>query len=858
MTEDGGEAAAFDLQRLLRDAHGAVAPAAEYAGIGLAWYMPPHLGQLYRGDARTLGETLGLLLESAVRATRQGAVHLSARRVPESSDAGNILFTVTDTGTGAPPRERSSLALARAGELAARHGGYVGMEYGPNGTTIAFSLHLEPLEDSAEDLPGEGLPHIIVVAEDPAQRRELARMAADLPCRCSEAGSEHEALRRHEADPAVLLVAQGRYALPAAADMVAKFMEIAAEAGLSGCKVLAITADDSQWNLLADSGFTHALLEPVDAEALRQTVRDVIRNARRTRPAAPKAPEKGEDAPQAEAAENAETAAEAPATDAAASAPEGTGEAADAAPAPAEETPAAKEKTPAEAPEVPEAEAPAAAGETEQVPVPDQPETAEESPAVDEIKDEAAEVVAAAPAAEAAESAPALEEKQEDAGAEPAEAAVAEAPPAAEEGPQAVADVPTPPEDSGSSAAELSDTAVSAPETGAEAETGDFLASVVEARPAAPEAESPAPAPAQDAPQAQEEKPAPEAAPTAAPESPGPAHAAAPRHTAAQTARASVYVSPALASPGEWVGEPMPIGTPVPRRETREPAAEGRPEARSEASSASWPRPEAQSDAAPREEAPAWRRGPAQSTPGGYTSPSVPVPGEWVGEPMPIPRKPAAAAVEEGVDATAPQPEEVRAAAPETEPASTAPLAGEGGSLMDFIVGATRVEAAPPAAPVRPAAGDPPSGGMTDFVERSVTLVTSAVSSALAPAAEADAASAPQAATGGASHEAHDAGPNSGAGAASEDAAILALVARLDAAMAEANSAHAAGRGHMVAQAAAKIAEESESFGFRVLARMARCVERAGRAGDMNALRDLLPELAVSVERNRIALTQHK
>ncbi|MBD5558203.1 MAG: hypothetical protein HDQ92_06595 [Desulfovibrio sp.] len=76
--------------------------------------------------------------------------------------------------------------------------------------------------------------------------------------------------------------------------------------------------------------------------------------------------------------------------------------------------------------------------------------------------------------------------------------------------------------------------------------------------------------------------------------------------------------------------------------------------------------------------------------------------------------------------------------------------------------------------------------------------------------------------------------------------------------MAEASAAHAAGRGHTVAQAAAKIAEESESFGFRVLARMARCVERAGRAGDMNALRDLLPELAVSVERNRIALTQHK
>lgn len=860
--DDAGESAtAFDLQRLLREAHGAVAPAAEYAGIGLAWYMPPHLGQLYRGDARTLGETLGLLLESAVRATRQGAVHLSARRVPESSDAGNILFTVTDTGTGAPPSERSSLALARAWELAARHGGYVGMEYGPNGTTIAFSLHLEPLEDSAEDLPGEGLPHVIVVAEDPAQRRELARMAADLPCRLSEAASEHEALRRHEADPAVLLVAHGRYALPAAADMVTKFMEIAAEAGLSGCKVLAITADDSQWNLLADSGFTHALLEPVDAEALRQTVRDVIRNARRTRPAAPRAPEKPVDAPQEEAAaESTETVAEAPATDAAASVPEEMQAVGEPVSMPEAEPPAADEAAPAAAQEP---EAPAAAEVAVQEPKAEEPGqagVAEESPAPEEIKDDAAEVVAAASAGEAGEPAPTPEENQKEAsaGAEPADAA-SEAAPAAEEVPQAVADAPASPEDAGGAAAELSETAVSAPETGAEAETGALLASVVEARPAAPEAESPEPAPAQDAPRPPEEKPAPEAASAAQAAPPRAASAAAPHPATVQGARASVYVSPALASPGEWVGEPMPIGTPVLRRETPEPAPEGRPEARSEASSASWPRPETQADALPQEEAPTWQRGAVPSTPGGYTSPSVPVPGEWVGEPMPIQRKPATPTVEEGdADAAAPQPAEVRSTAPETQLPSTVPVATEAGSLMDFIVGATRVEEPAPAAPARPDAGAQPSGGMTDFVERSVTLVTSAVSSALAPAAEADAASVPQASPGAASPEAPDAGPNADAGAASEDAAILALVARLDAAMAEANSAHAAGRGHMVAQAAAKIAEESENFGFRVLARMARCVERAGRAGDMNALRDLLPELAVSVERNRIALTQHK
>lgn len=55
-----------------------------------------------------------MLLESAVRATSRGAVHLSARRVPESADPGHLLFTVTDTGTGLPPRNRSTLAVTRA------------------------------------------------------------------------------------------------------------------------------------------------------------------------------------------------------------------------------------------------------------------------------------------------------------------------------------------------------------------------------------------------------------------------------------------------------------------------------------------------------------------------------------------------------------------------------------------------------------------------------------------------------------------------------------------------------------------------------------------------------------------------
>jgi hypothetical protein len=86
------------------------------------------------------------------------------------------------------------------------------------------------------------------------------------------------------------------------------------------------------------------------------------------------------------------------------------------------------------------------------------------------------------------------------------------------------------------------------------------------------------------------------------------------------------------------------------------------------------------------------------------------------------------------------------------------------------------------------------------------------------------------------------------------DRAMQRLVAKLDEAVGDAQSAFTQRRAVAVAEAARRVAVESDNHGLRVLARMARCVERAGRANDMIALKDLLPELTAAVERNRISL----
>ena len=83
---------------------------------------------------------------------------------------------------------------------------------------------------------------------------------------------------------------------------------------------------------------------------------------------------------------------------------------------------------------------------------------------------------------------------------------------------------------------------------------------------------------------------------------------------------------------------------------------------------------------------------------------------------------------------------------------------------------------------------------------------------------------------------------------------LPALMWRMDKYLAEAGYALEQRRLHLVADAAGRLAAEAESYGFRVLGRMARCVESAGRAKDLQAVTDLLPELATAVERHRISM----
>lgn len=266
----------FNLQKLLRETTDSMSSQAENSGVSLSWHMPPHLDHWFRGDFASLRDAISGLLESSIRASSEGGVRLSVKRAPDSSDPYYLQFTVSDNGAGTPPLDRSSLALAKAWDLAGKNGGYLDMESGRHGTTITFSLRLKPAieENDEQPIAEESSIHVVVAAENADQRQEIAKILEELNCRVSEAANAREVEIRQSMDPAPLLIARGKMALPSAGDMARQFASLARKAGYARSFILAVTPDTHQWPLLKTSGFTHAMTEPVEEDILRDTVRD--------------------------------------------------------------------------------------------------------------------------------------------------------------------------------------------------------------------------------------------------------------------------------------------------------------------------------------------------------------------------------------------------------------------------------------------------------------------------------------------------------------------------------------------------------------------------------------------------------
>ena len=872
---DGARAAtrAFDLRRMLQKTHEHCRALAEKSGISLGWHVPSDLEQRYEGPAGDLEETLRLLLEDAVRASKGGKVHFAVRHVPDSKHPGHLLFQVRDTGTGLPPEQRSAPLLARIWELSSAHGGFLGVESGPRGTSVIFTLQLQLPEASADDLPT-----VLVCAPDAATRRELGAMLRDLPCTCRETGTLAHGLAagaRRGGTPATVLLVCGPEASVEAAPMLRRYHGLAERTGPFGA--VALTPDQSQWDALANAGFSHALTLPVSEDALRETVLEILgshddvadlgaplpetRQADAPLPdlfgpvAAPQAdqgmpdlllstddmPERTVPAAQAATGGDLPDLFAAPASAGA--------EAAPAAPL------SLTDDMRRDAPVAPVAQT--ARPEAEQpLPADDEQSGAVRAEAAEAPLSDAAQPVAPAPADSPVQENDAAPEAAEDGGPAPAptapdfpsvpvaamdDAATQEAPLEEEKEEAPTAEAPQkealPQQGTADAAA--------APADGPAVPSGS--ADSTEEAVAETEADADMPSPAQD--EAAE-------APRLAPAFPS-ADAARPL--------AGGYVSPSLRHAGEWVGEPMPIGTPVSRPVPRREEAASAPvetvvtvrPLRRDVSPDEIARKLGKPSLVPTDKSalitPPPRKGPG-SGPAAGTQPAFP-----------------GAPVEEAPHAV-PGSKDV-SSLPDMTPDSTTLLASgreetsrtraAANTLMRFLSRFHTGSSQPrddreedkgpqaPAATVQERQGTPrpipkKEGPQQKSPEAAAEIPTAAnpwIERRTAPRPAAPAPRVPVPPM-----------PQRPQPPDDPEDPLPALMWRMDKYLAEAGYALEQRRLHLVADAAGRLAAEAESYGFRVLGRMARCVESAGRAKDLQAVTDLLPELATAVERHRISL----
>jgi signal transduction histidine kinase/ActR/RegA family two-component response regulator len=148
--------APFDVCKLVEDTISAQAPQAERKGLTLSHDIASTVPRYVLGDSARIQQILTNLISNAIKFTRAGTVHLAVTEsaAEHASEAGTVLFSVTDTGIGIPAKvqERLFRPFVQADSSTTR-------EYGGTGLGLAIAKQLVQLMGGAigvESEPGRG------------------------------------------------------------------------------------------------------------------------------------------------------------------------------------------------------------------------------------------------------------------------------------------------------------------------------------------------------------------------------------------------------------------------------------------------------------------------------------------------------------------------------------------------------------------------------------------------------------------------------------------------------------------------------------------------------------------------------
>ncbi|GFM36574.1 hypothetical protein DSM19430T_12580 [Desulfovibrio psychrotolerans] len=308
----------FDLQRLLIETHDIILPQAEQKGLSLIWYMAPHLGIRYSGDADRLMQILLNILGNAIRFSDKGTVSIRVTRVPDSANPGHLLFRIRDNGISIPLQNQydvlgefcldpgtgtgrygaTGLGLPIARDLIGLMGGCICLDSRPNqGTEVSFSVRLSPLpgdmvapapgrlmsavneEDEAHPFakPPKQFENHLLVADDVASNRQLVRFFLEgLPLVMIEARTGEEAAALYTAHPCGVVMVDADMPGMGGPRTVKAIREFESRNGLDAVPILALTSRPEESGSMHEAGCTATLPKPISRTRLLEMLTRLV------------------------------------------------------------------------------------------------------------------------------------------------------------------------------------------------------------------------------------------------------------------------------------------------------------------------------------------------------------------------------------------------------------------------------------------------------------------------------------------------------------------------------------------------------------------------------------------------------
>lgn len=285
----------FELEALLKDILARHQGQADARGLALEYRADTRLPRRVVGDAHRIEQILEVLLDNALKFTREGFVRLAVQVEASQGAQVSVRFTVTDTGPGIPrgaldqvfapfrqldasPSRRYGgigLGLPLAQRLARAMGGQLDVSSAPlRGSVFSFAVELACVREQEPSprrrrVRRRRTPHVLLAEDNEFNRTFIARSLELIGCRVRavpDGRAALEALPGFDPDLVLLDMQMPEIDGLTAARKIRELRE-----PFASVPIIALTANAQHAHRAQceDAGMDELLAKPVSAESLR-------------------------------------------------------------------------------------------------------------------------------------------------------------------------------------------------------------------------------------------------------------------------------------------------------------------------------------------------------------------------------------------------------------------------------------------------------------------------------------------------------------------------------------------------------------------------------------------------------------